>query len=44
MSDVEAVTDESDEGNLVLFNKKLSKLLSKARLQDGTCGLRSTAA
>jgi len=33
---VDIATEESEEGNIILLNKKLNKILHKARIQDGT--------
>ena len=33
---MDVATEESQDGNLALFNKKLYKLLNKTRIQDGT--------
>jgi len=41
---VNVTTEESEEeGNSALFMKKLNRLVSKARMQDGMCDLRPTA-
>ena len=37
-------TVENEEVNVTLFNKKLSKILNKARIQDGTSSLRYSTA
>ena len=34
---MDIATEESEEGNVTLFNKKLNKLLNKARIQAGAC-------
>jgi len=36
-------TELTDEGNLTLFNKKLNKLLNKARMRDCMCDPHYTA-
>ena len=33
---MDIATEESEEGNVTLFNKKLNKILNKARIQDST--------
>ena len=37
-------TEESEEGNLTFFNKRLSQISSKPRMEDSTCDLHPTAA
>ena len=33
---MDIATEESEEGDIVLLNKKLNKIMSKARIQDST--------
>ena len=41
---MDIATEEVEEGNIALFNKRLNRLMNKARMQDSTRVLRATAA
>jgi len=32
-------TEKNEEGDIIIFNKRLNKLLNKTRIQDSMCGL-----
>ena len=39
---MDPAAEESEEGSAALFNKRLNKILNKARVQDGTFVLSDT--
>lgn len=41
---MDTVTEDVEEGNTALFNKKLSRLSNKTRMQDGLYDLRQSSA